>query len=125
MSSYCERPGAVRSNWLTGYGFGSDDGASLLMAFRGLQAESVEQGRVHKAIAQELQDLVADPFDEWAQRYKVRVSVPDCQRAFSRTASQERLGQNRSTVVGDWLGSYEHAQGEVSETCLTFHYIRN
>jgi hypothetical protein len=52
------------------------------MAFRGLQAESVEQGRVHKAIAQELQDLVADPFDEWAQRYKVRVFVPDCQQGF-------------------------------------------
>ena len=52
------------------------------MAFRGLQAEAIEQGRVHKDIAQELLELVADPFDEWAQRYKVCAAVPGCQRAF-------------------------------------------
>src|SRR5215471_10568183 len=62
----------------TGPGFGADDGASLLMAFRGLQAEAIEQGRVHKDIAQELLELVADPFDEWAQRYKVCAAVPGC-----------------------------------------------
>lgn len=49
-----------------------DDGASLLMAFRGLQAESTAQGQAHKAIATELETLVADPFDQWAQTYKVR-----------------------------------------------------
>ncbi|KAJ7890684.1 hypothetical protein B0H14DRAFT_3081767 [Mycena olivaceomarginata] len=46
-----------------GAGFGSDDGASLLMAFRGLQAESATQGQAHKAIAGELDSLVADPFE--------------------------------------------------------------
>lgn len=52
-------------------GFSADDGASLLMAFRGLQAESVSQGQVHNSIAKELTTLVADPFDHWAQGYKV------------------------------------------------------
>jgi hypothetical protein len=55
----------------TGAGFGSDDGASLLMAFRGLQAESATQGQAHKAIAGELDSLVADPFELWAVQYKV------------------------------------------------------
>ena len=52
-------------------GFNADDGASLLMAFRGLQAESVNQGQAHNSIAKELTTLVADPFDHWAQAYKV------------------------------------------------------
>jgi hypothetical protein len=55
-----------------GTGFGADDGASLLMAFRGLQAESTAQGQAHNSIAKELSTLVADPFDDWARSYKVR-----------------------------------------------------
>jgi hypothetical protein len=41
------------------------------MAFRGLQAESATQGQAHKAIAGELDSLVADPFELWAVQYKV------------------------------------------------------
>lgn len=78
-----------------GTGFDADDGASLLMAFRGLQSESIAQGKVHEAIAKELDNLVAEPFDEWAKGYK------------------ERLRQNRATVVDGWLRSYEHAQADV------------
>ena len=52
-------------------GFDADDGVSLLMAFRGLQAESISQGQAHNSIAKELTALVADPFDHWAQGYKV------------------------------------------------------
>jgi len=55
----------------SGSGFGADDGASLLMTFRGLQAEAVSQGQAHLNIAKELESLVADPFDQWAQGYKV------------------------------------------------------
>jgi len=60
-------------NELAGTGFSADDGASLLMAFRGLQQESVAQGQAHNNIAKELTTLVADPFDDWAQSYKVRI----------------------------------------------------
>ncbi|KAF8909412.1 hypothetical protein CPB84DRAFT_1743969 [Gymnopilus junonius] len=80
-----------------GTGFGADEGASLLMAFRGLQAESVVQGQVHDNIAKELNTLVADPFDEWAQAYK------------------QRLAQHKATVVDNWLKTYEQAHGEVSK----------
>lgn len=52
-------------------GFSADEGASLFMAFRGLQSESIIQGQAHKSIARELQTLVAEPFDEWAQGHKV------------------------------------------------------
>ena len=44
------------------------------MAFRGLQAETAQQGGAHKAIARELQQLVADPFEKWANTYHVRSS---------------------------------------------------
>ncbi|KAF8817572.1 hypothetical protein BYT27DRAFT_7199108 [Phlegmacium glaucopus] len=78
-------------------GFNADDGASLLMAFRGLQAESVTQGQAHNSIAKELTTLVADPFDRWAQAYKAR------------------LRQTKTTVVDNWLRSYEQAQVDVSK----------
>jgi hypothetical protein len=44
------------------------------MAFRGLQAESAAQGQAHKTIAAELDTLVADPFDQWAETYKVCIA---------------------------------------------------
>jgi len=46
------------------------------MAFRGLQEESKAQGKVHRDISNDLQTLVADPFNEWAQGYKVRIQAP-------------------------------------------------
>ncbi|GLB41896.1 putative protein with domain found in Dishevelled, Egl-10, and Pleckstrin (DEP) [Lyophyllum shimeji] len=80
-----------------GTGFSADDGASLLMAFRGLQAESVAQGQAHRTIAKELDTLVADPFEEWARAYG------------------ERIRQNKATVLDNWLRSYEQAHNEVSK----------
>ncbi|KAJ7245122.1 hypothetical protein B0H12DRAFT_1325359 [Mycena haematopus] len=80
-----------------GAGFGVDDGASLLMAFRGLQAESVTQGQAHKAIAGELDTLVADPFEQWAVQYK------------------DRLHQSKNSIIDHWLRSYEQAHGEVAK----------
>lgn len=61
------------------------------MAFRGLQAESVAQGQAHHSISKELDTLVADPFDEWAQGYKVSRSRSRqwiCLIAMSAGASQ-------------------------------------
>lgn len=52
-------------------GFNRDDGASLLMTFRGLQVESIAQGQIHRDIAKDLQTLVVEPFNVWAQSYKV------------------------------------------------------
>ncbi|KAJ6591706.1 hypothetical protein DFH09DRAFT_182307 [Mycena vulgaris] len=91
---------ALSNPMLTGAaatGFGTDDGASLLMAFRGLQAESATQGQAHKTIATELETLVADPFDQWAQTYK------------------DRLLQSKGSIIDYWLRSYEQAHGEVSK----------
>ncbi|KAF9005914.1 hypothetical protein BDQ17DRAFT_1407965 [Cyathus striatus] len=80
-----------------GTGFSADDGASLLVTFRGLQAESVAQGQAHKTIAKELSNLVADPFDDWASGYK------------------ERIKQHKANIVDNWLRAYEHAQGDVAK----------
>ncbi|KAH8116279.1 hypothetical protein DFH11DRAFT_1828006 [Phellopilus nigrolimitatus] len=80
---------------LKGRGFNADEGASMLMAFRGLQAESHAQGEAHRSVAKELKDLVADPFDEWARGHK------------------ERIYSSHASVVDGWLKSYELAQGDV------------
>ncbi|KAF9045812.1 hypothetical protein BDZ89DRAFT_979706 [Hymenopellis radicata] len=80
-----------------GTGFGADDGASLLMTFRGLQSESAAQGQTHKNIAKELGTLVVDPFDDWAEGYKARLS------------------QSRHAVLDTWMKAYEQAQGDVAK----------
>jgi len=59
------------SNTSLGTGFEKDDGATLLMTYRALQAESAKQGEAHKATAQELATLVADPFGQWASGHAV------------------------------------------------------
>jgi len=61
----------VLNHSASGTAFDADDGATLLMAFRGLQVETAQQGGVHQAIARELHQLVADPFEKWAKSYHV------------------------------------------------------
>ncbi len=78
-------------------GFGADDGASLLMAFRGLQAESATQAKVHENVANELNTLVISPFSEWAQGYK------------------DRIKHTKSTVLDSWLRNYEQAQADAQK----------
>ncbi|KAJ7587883.1 hypothetical protein C8J56DRAFT_940472 [Mycena floridula] len=77
-------------------GFGADDGASLLMAFRGLQGESVMQAQAHRNIANELTQLVVEPFEEWAGGYR------------------DRLKQSKLGLLDNWLRSYEHSLAEVA-----------
>ncbi|KIK99806.1 hypothetical protein PAXRUDRAFT_822344 [Paxillus rubicundulus Ve08.2h10] len=85
-------PAAIGSQ---GTGFSRDDGASLLMAFRGLQVESAAQGQIHRDIARDLQTLVAEPFNIWAQDYR------------------ERLSSSKATALNTWVRSYDESQKEV------------
>lgn len=92
IATSLQHPVAIGSH---GVGFNKDDGASLLMAFRGLQAESETQGQVHKDISKDLRALVADPFNEWAQGY------------------EERLSSSKAMAMNNWLRAYEDSQKEV------------
>lgn len=85
------------------------------MAFRGLQAESAAQGKAHKSIAKELENLVADPFDEWARGYAVSNVHVERPQLLIIGLLQERIKQNKATVIDNWLRSYEQAQGEVAK----------
>lgn len=73
-----------------------DDGASLLVAFRGLQAESMKQGEAHLSIANELENLVADPFESWADRHAARIA------------------DSKALLLDGFLGTYEEAVSDVS-----------
>ncbi|KZP01697.1 hypothetical protein CALVIDRAFT_594393 [Calocera viscosa TUFC12733] len=84
-------------------GFGADDGASLLMAFRGLQRESVIQGEVHGAVARDLETIVLDPFEEWAHGHASRVE------------------ESRQYLLDGAVKSYEQASTEVAK--LKHSYI--
>ncbi|EIW58644.1 uncharacterized protein TRAVEDRAFT_29154 [Trametes versicolor FP-101664 SS1] len=77
--------------------FDVDDGASLLMAFRGLRAEAATEGALHESVAKELQTAVAEPFEKWAEGYK------------------ERLHGSKANLLDGWMYSYEVAQTEVNK----------
>ena len=79
-----------------GHGFGVDDGASLLMAFRGLQAESAVQGEVHLSIAQDLENLLLDPFVDWSAKHR------------------DRIYDSRTVLLDEWVKAYESGQSDVS-----------
>lgn len=90
------------------------------MAFRGLQAESAAQGQAHNSIAKELTTLVADPFDDWARSYKVRSRSSPSLTNRDLIAAQDRLKQNKATVIDNWLRSYEQAQADVAKLKSTY-----
>ncbi|KAF8327151.1 uncharacterized protein EI90DRAFT_2998640 [Cantharellus anzutake] len=90
----------------SGSGFGSDDGATLLIAFRGLQAESRKQGGMHRVIAQELDNLVADPFEEWANQHAARVA------------------ESKDTLIDGWLRIYEDGVHEVEKIKQAYIFKR-
>ncbi|KAH9851942.1 hypothetical protein C2E23DRAFT_214849 [Lenzites betulinus] len=77
--------------------FDVDDGASLLMAVRGLRDEAAAEGALHETVAKELQTAVADPFEKWAEGYK------------------ERLLTSKANVLDGWMYSYEIAHAEVNK----------
>lgn len=82
--------------YLIGHGFETDDGATLLMAFRGLQAESTAQGDVHRAIARDLENLVLVPFSDWANKHR------------------ERVTDSKTVLLDGWAHSYEEGVNTAS-----------
>ncbi|KAI0693202.1 hypothetical protein C8T65DRAFT_668442 [Cerioporus squamosus] len=77
--------------------FEVDDGASLLMAFKGMRDETAAQGALHESVAKELATGVAEPFEKWAQGHK------------------ERLLASKANMLEGWMYSYELAQAEVAK----------
>ncbi|KAI0675535.1 hypothetical protein C8Q78DRAFT_1181568 [Trametes maxima] len=77
--------------------FDVDDGASLLMAFKGLREEAATEGALHESVAKELQTAVADPFEKWAEGYK------------------ERLLSSKANLLDGWMYSYELGVSEVDK----------
>lgn len=73
------------------------------MAFRGLQAESANQGQAHATVAKELIQLVAEPFEQWADQYK------------------HRLIQSKETVVDGHLRAFEYAQANLGKLKHEYH----
>jgi len=63
--------GAVVKPTASDTDFSANDGVTLFIAFRGIQAETSKQSDVHESIAHELQHLVADHFEGWAKGYLV------------------------------------------------------
>ncbi|KAL2145498.1 hypothetical protein VTI28DRAFT_7134 [Corynascus sepedonium] len=54
-------------------GFGRDDGASVRKAYDGVRAEMEDASRNHKKIAQNIRDLVVNPFSRWCEAHEARI----------------------------------------------------
>ncbi|KAM7221712.1 putative rho-GTPase-activating protein [Rhypophila decipiens] len=54
-------------------GFGRDDGASVRKAYDGVRIEMEEAAKNHKKIAQNIRDLVVNPFSRWCEAHESRI----------------------------------------------------
>lgn len=54
-------------------GFAVDDGASVRKAYEGVRTEMEDASRNHKKIAQNIRDLVVNPFSRWCESHENRV----------------------------------------------------
>ncbi|EXF74578.1 hypothetical protein CFIO01_10430 [Colletotrichum fioriniae PJ7] len=54
-------------------GFSKDDGASVRKAFDGVRTEMEEGAKNHKKIAQNIRDLVVNPFSRWCDAHESRI----------------------------------------------------
>lgn len=54
-------------------GFGRDDGASVRKAYDGVRTEMEDASKNHKKIAQNIRDLVVNPFSRWCDAHEARI----------------------------------------------------
>ncbi|KAL2018032.1 hypothetical protein VTK56DRAFT_1348 [Thermocarpiscus australiensis] len=54
-------------------GFDRDDGASVRKAYEGVRTEMQDAARNHKKIAQNIRDLVVNPFSRWCDAHETRI----------------------------------------------------
>ncbi|KAK0728196.1 hypothetical protein B0T26DRAFT_697172 [Lasiosphaeria miniovina] len=54
-------------------GFGRDDGASVRKAYDGVRTEMEEAAKNHRKIAQNIRDLVVNPFSRWCEAHETRI----------------------------------------------------
>lgn len=54
-------------------GFGRDDGASVRKAYDGVRSEMEDASRNHKKMAQNIRDLVVNPFSRWCDAHETRI----------------------------------------------------
>ncbi|KIH88538.1 hypothetical protein SPBR_06555 [Sporothrix brasiliensis 5110] len=54
-------------------GFSRDDGASVRKAYEGVRMEMEDAARNHRKIAQNIRDLVVNPFSRWCDAHEARI----------------------------------------------------
>ncbi|CAK7223083.1 Rho-GTPase-activating protein 8 [Sporothrix curviconia] len=54
-------------------GFSRDDGASVRKAYEGVRTEMEDAARNHRKIAQNIRDLVVNPFSRWCDAHEARI----------------------------------------------------
>ncbi|KAK5663095.1 hypothetical protein OQA88_6511 [Cercophora sp. LCS_1] len=54
-------------------GFNRDDGASVRKAYDGVRSEMEDASKNHKKIAQNIRDLVVNPFSRWCESHESRI----------------------------------------------------
>ncbi|POR33994.1 Rho-GTPase-activating protein 8 [Tolypocladium paradoxum] len=54
-------------------GFSRDDGATVRKAYDGMRTEMQDAARSHRRIAQNIRDLVVNPFSRWCEAHEARI----------------------------------------------------
>lgn len=100
-------------------GFSRDDGASVRKAYDGVRIEMEDAARNHKKIAQNIRDLVVNPFARWCEAHESRIQ--DSQDELQgRIKAHDRQAENVKKLRNNYFNKYRLLEDLEEENKLAF-----
>lgn len=100
-------------------GFGRDDGATVRKAYDGVRGEMEEAAKNHRKIAQNIRDLVVNPFSRWCDAHESRIqdSQDDLQ---ARIKAHDRQAESIKKVRATYFNKCRLVEDLEEENKLGF-----
>ncbi|KAL1903139.1 Rho-GTPase-activating protein 8 [Sporothrix stenoceras] len=100
-------------------GFSRDDGASVRKAYEGVRTEMEDAARNHRKIAQNIRDLVVNPFSRWCDAHEARIQ--DCQDELqARIKTHDRQLENVKKLRNNYFNKSRLLEDLEEENKLAF-----
>ncbi|EON97484.1 putative rho-gtpase-activating protein 8 protein [Phaeoacremonium minimum UCRPA7] len=100
-------------------GFARDDGASVRKAYDGVRTEMEDAARNHRKIAQNIRDLVVNPFSRWCEAHESRIQ--DSQDELqSRIKAHDRQAETVKKLRSNYFNKCRLVEDIEEENKLAF-----
>ncbi|KAL2760572.1 hypothetical protein ACRALDRAFT_1059639 [Sodiomyces alcalophilus JCM 7366] len=105
-------------------GFSRDDGATIRKAYEGVRTEMEDSAKSHKKIAQNIRDLVVNPFSRWCDAHESRIQ--DSQDELqSRIKSHDRQAELVKKLRSNYFNKCRLVEDIEEENKLAFRDVES